>query len=79
MGNWNGSTAIRSWCGVGVSGTPGRVTRLRLSADTLRGTLPPQLGGLEKLEWLHLGWNQLTGPISDGQPGMGPWRRPRIL
>ncbi len=63
MGNWNASTAIRSWRGVRVSGTPRRVTRLDLSADGLEGTLPPQLGDLAKLERLHLGANQLTGPI----------------
>ncbi len=63
MGNWNGSTAIKSWRGVRVSGTPRRVTRLDFGADGLEGTLPAQLGALTKLERLSLGWNQLTGPI----------------
>ena len=63
MGNWNTSTAIKSWRGVRVSGTPRRVTRLDFGADGLEGTLPAQLGALTKLERLSLGWNQLTGPI----------------
>ena len=58
----------------------GRVTNLRLytingnqpigtsgtiTSNGLRGRLPPELGNLAKLIWLHLNHNQLSGPIPD--------------
>ena len=61
--NWSGSTAIGSWDGVTVDGSPLRVTSLVLSDTQLTGTIPPELGGLASLAELSLGDNRLTGPI----------------
>ena len=61
--NWGEETAISSWDGVTVGGTPQRVTALRLPSKGLTGTLPARLGHLEKLSNLDLGSNQLTGEI----------------
>ena len=61
--NWSGSTAIGSWDGVTVDGSPLRVTSLVLSDSQLTGTIPPELSGLTSLAELNLGGNRLTGPI----------------
>ena len=61
--NWSGSTAIGSWDGVTVDGSPLRVTKLVLRDRQLTGTIPPELGGLASLVELNLGDNRLTGLI----------------
>ena len=61
--NWSGSTAIGSWDGVTLDGSPLRVTNLVLSDSQLTGTIPPELGNLNNLERLSLTRNQLTGDI----------------
>ena len=61
--NWSVDTAITSWDGVRVEGSPGRVTRLLLTSNNLTGTIPPDLGRLDGLEYLWLNYNQLTGEI----------------
>ena len=59
--NWRATTTIASWNGINVTGTPGRVTRLDLSARGLIGTIPPALAGLSALVTLDLSDNDLTG------------------
>ena len=61
--NWSVDTAITSWDGVRVEGSPGRVTRLLLTSNNLTGTIPPDLARLDALEYLWLNYNQLTGEI----------------
>ena len=61
--NWSRSTAIGSWDGVTVDGSPLRVTKLNLRDSQLTGTIPPELSGLTSLETLALGGNRLTGPV----------------
>ena len=61
--NWTTDTAITQWDGVGLSGTPQRVTRLVLSQEGLSGTIPAALGSLSMLTRLDLRTNQLTGEI----------------
>ena len=61
--NWSASTPIASWDGVTLSGTPQRVTNLRLQNKGLSGTVPTQLSRLTRLEALYLTFNQLTGTI----------------
>ena len=61
--NWNSNTAITSWTGVTVGGSPPRVTRLRLSNRGLTGELSGLLGTLTGLRELRLDRNQLTGRI----------------
>ena len=38
---------------------------LDLSVNELTGTVPPQLGDLERLEWLVIAENDLTGSITE--------------
>ena len=61
--NWSGSTAIGSWDGVTVDGSPLRVTSLVLSDSQLTGTIPSELGSLSNLKSLNLSNNRLTGTI----------------
>ncbi len=61
--NWSKDTAINSWTGVTVSGTPQRVTGLALASGNLNGTIPAGLGRLHGLTSLDLSGNALTGSI----------------
>ena len=63
LGTWGHDTALSDWGTVIVSGTPKRVTELRLRSLGLKGIIPPQIGDLTGLEVLDLGDNQLTGSI----------------
>ena len=64
--NWSSGEALASWHGVTTDGD-GRVTRLELGANGLRGTLPAALGDLARLEALLLDGNDdLTGPLPSG-------------
>ena len=61
--NWSVDTAIASWDGVSVSGTPGRVRGLDLSGEGLDGVIPGNIGDLYELTELDLSDNSLTGDI----------------
>ena len=62
--NWDTGTAMTSWDGVTVSGTPKRVTKLELPSESLTGSLPAALGrGAVKLTHVDLSGNSLTGRI----------------
>ena len=61
--NWSENTAIATWDGVTISGTPQRVTNLRLWNKSLNGTIPAGLSRLTGLNALQFGYNQLTGTI----------------
>ena len=61
--NWSVDTAITSWDGVKIEGTPSRVTQLRLPEKALDGSVPAQLAGLTYLKDLRLYGNRLTGEI----------------
>ena len=63
--NWSVDTAIASWDGVSVSGTPGRVRGLDLSDEGLNGAIPGELGDLYELTALDLSDNSLTGDIPE--------------
>ncbi|MDE2902396.1 MAG: hypothetical protein OXP73_05140, partial [Chloroflexota bacterium] len=63
--NWDGTRALSSWTGVTVSGTPQRVTGLRLGAQGLTGPLPAALGDLTHLTALDLRGNALTGAVPE--------------
>ena len=60
--NWLSAAPVGEWYGVTTDGD-GRVSRLSLPENNLRGPLPRILGRLTNLSSLGLGWNQLTGPI----------------
>ena len=59
--NWDVDTAMTSWDGVTLGGTPRRVTGLSLRM--LLGTLPANLGDLTALTSLELEWGKLRGSI----------------
>ncbi len=61
--NWSVDTPMADWDGVGLDGTPRRVTSLVLKAKELTGSIPTSFGSLAKLDTLVLGQNQLTGAI----------------
>ncbi len=63
--NWSADTAIASWDGVTVSGTPGRVRGLGLSGEGLDGVIPGKIGDLYELTVLDLSSNGLTGDIPE--------------
>ena len=60
--NWLTDKPLGEWHGVRTDGT-GRVVRLVLGNNNLRGTLPPELGHLSELEYLTMNLNELHGPI----------------
>ena len=61
--NWATGTAIASWDGVTVEGTPERVTKLKLASKDLTGMIPKDLEKLDALAEIKLSGNTLTGCI----------------
>ena len=71
--NWSTDLPLGEWVGIVLGGSPPRVHELRLAAWSeprsswkklgLWGTLPPELGALDKLRVLNLSGNVLTGKI----------------
>ena len=61
--NWSENTLISTWDGVTITGTPQRVTNLRLWNESLNGTIPAGLSRLTGLKALYLAFNELTGTI----------------
>ena len=64
--NWTANVPVDEWIGVGVTGSPGRVTKLELPVVAPfehGGRLPPAMVELEHLRRLKLSGNGLAGPI----------------
>ena len=61
--NWFEGTPIDQWQGIGLGGTPTRVTRVDFRAAGLAGTVAAELGQLPMLRELNLRDNELTGTI----------------
>ncbi|MDE0260606.1 MAG: hypothetical protein OXR82_19735 [Gammaproteobacteria bacterium] len=60
--NWLTDAPLGDWHGVRVDAT-GRVTGLTLEENGLSGSIPPDVGGLAKLNRLDLADNRLSGSI----------------
>ena len=60
--NWLTSAPVGEWHGVEVDAS-GRVTGLALSRNNLAGRIPPEVGDLDRLRYLHIDHNALTGPL----------------
>ena len=60
--NWLSDEPLRRWFGVSTDPN-GRVVRIEMSSNGLRGELPAELGQLAELQWLRMSYNQLSGPI----------------
>ena len=61
--NWAPARPINQWDGVVLNGTPARVTAVVLRAQGLNGSIPADLGQLDRLVQLNLRSNELTGSI----------------
>lgn len=59
---WDLQKPINEWAGI-VLNEDGCVVRLDLHDNGLNGTIPPEIGNLKQLEWLHLTNNALQGEI----------------
>ena len=60
--NWLTDAPLGEWYGVDTGAT-GRVVRLDLHENDLKGPIPPELGNLDRLESLVLSSNELFGEI----------------
>ena len=61
--SWSPDVPITRWEGVVVGGSPPRVRELNIPLARLSGTVPPELGSLQALEFLDLSQNPLVGEI----------------
>ncbi|CAM9985878.1 unnamed protein product [Ectocarpus sp. 12 AP-2014] len=59
--NWDTGADLSQWCGIKVD-DQGRVVELNLFWNNLQGSIPKELGALDKLEKLSL-YNKITGLI----------------
>ena len=60
--NWLTDAPLRDWYGVWADGE-GRVIRLRVYRNNLTGSIPPELGSLDRLQSLGFNLNNLSGSI----------------
>ncbi|CAM9150683.1 unnamed protein product [Ectocarpus sp. 8 AP-2014] len=62
--NWDTKADLSKWHGVEVN-DDGRVVKLVLLSNNLKGTIPDAVGALTELRALYLIGNKLTGPIPE--------------
>ena len=60
--NWLTSAPVGEWHGVEVDAS-GRVIGLALAGNNLAGWMPPEVGDLDRLRYLHVDHNELTGQL----------------
>ena len=66
--HWLSSAPVGEWHGVEVDAS-GRVIGLALSGNKLAGRIPPEVGDLDRLRYLHVDRNELTGALPAGIAG----------
>ena len=76
--NWSESRAIADWDGVKTTGTPARVTQLRIVDGRLTGEIPASLGKLPALTRLFLNGGELTGAIPPELGGLAALEQLRL-
>ena len=59
--NWRQNLPLSDWEGVAIRDE--RVASLYLPMKRLGGVIPPEMGNLTGLQYLHLNANELTGTI----------------
>ena len=74
--NWRAGTLLREWSGVSFDRASQRVIAIDLEGRGLAGVVPQAFGGLDRLEVLRLGRNQLAGAIPERLTEL---RRLRVL
>jgi hypothetical protein len=67
---WNSSSPLGNWYGVETD-SQGRVVRLNLAENNLRGELPSSIGNLSRLRYINIKQNSLAGRIPSS---IGNWR-----
>ena len=72
--NWLSQLPLGQWKGV-VTDNRSSVTRIVLEENHLSGEIPPELGDLTELEFLHLAGNRLNGEIPSELGGIDSLRR----
>ena len=60
--NWLSDAPLNAWYGV-FTDSDGRVVGLSLHSNNLQGTIPAEIGKLNRLATVHLGYNGLQGTI----------------
>ncbi len=58
---WLSKSPLGNWHGVTVYN--GRVTRIHMMVNGMKGSIPPEIGNLTGLEYINLDSNKLTGPL----------------
>ena len=75
--NWLTSAPVGEWHGVEVD-TEGRVIGLALANNNLTGWIPPDVGDIDRLRYLHFDHNQLNGPLPPELAGPTDLRSLRV-
>ena len=75
--NWLTSAPVGEWHGVEVD-TEGRVIGLALANNNLTGWIPPDVGDIDRLRYLHFDHNQLNGPLPPELAGATDLRSLRV-
>ena len=60
--NWLTSAPVSEWHGVEAD-VAGHVIGLSLAGNNLAGWIPPEVGDLDRLQYLHIDHNALSGPL----------------
>jgi hypothetical protein len=59
--NWCSSLPVEEW--FGIEAEDGWVTKIDLRNNNLRGPLPESIGELDRLEYLHIQYNSISGEV----------------